>query len=384
MRNIYIYIFFSLLLTSCFDSKKKENLIFIDVNRIKAITPNEVFTKTEINPLYTSDSSLISRIDKVIHLNNEIYILDKQQKAILIFDDNGRFSRKLRNVGRGPGQYLDIADFTINPYNNNIEFVDGRSLYIYDKFARFIKKIEIVNDKLKAVNRLEIINNDIIFFVYHSSSNMCIYYSRKSNKILAIKNIYPQWVKENLQFAAENGLYRSENEIIFFEAFSNKVYKVVKNDFILKYEWDFGKYNFKFEKPPLSGLIKSTKGEYILKNWETITHNYIFLFRHNIENNKYIFTDFFFNGESSTLLYNKVSRNYLMFKGNLSKSIYLSPVIFWGEEKLAIFIEPKNLKEIPKDFFSEANKKIIDKINISDNQVILILDFKKKLLENIH
>jgi len=384
MRKILICIFLSLLLFSCFESRKKENLTYIDANRIKTIKLDEVFTKMEINPLHTNDSSLISSIEKIIHWNNELYIFDRNQKAILIFKDDGGYSRKLRNVGRGPGQYLDIADFTINPYNNNIEFVDGRCLYIYDNFGRFIKKIEIANEKLKAVNKLEIINKDIIFFFFHPLSNKCVFYSRKASKILEIKNIYPEWAKEYIQFVPENGLYRNGNEINSFEAFSNKVYKIVENDFILKYEWDFGKYNFEYEEPSLSNLIKSTKGEYFTTNWKSFVNNFVILFKHNIENNKFIFTDFFFNGEPCSLLYNKVSKNYLMFNGKFSKLIYISHVIFFGDEKLVIFIDPKYLKELPKDWFSEANQKIIDKVNIFSNPVILTLSFKQNLLEEIN
>lgn len=384
MSKIYLCVVLSLLFVSCFESKEKKYIISIDTNRIKTIKLDELFSEIEINPLHTSDSSLISEIIKIIFWKDELYILDRKQKAILIFDVNGRFYRKLRKVGRGPGEYLDIADFTINPYNNNIELVDGQNLYVYDNIGRFINRVKIACEKFIAVNEIEIISNDIIFFLKHDSYNLSALYSRKNKKIIKTIEIYPQWLKEKIPFTVYDKLYRNGNEINYVEGFSNKVYKINENGFILKYEWDFGKYNFEYEKPPLSDLIKSATSEDIMNNHKPYVENYITLFRHNIENSKFILTDFLFKGVPASLLYNKNNGRYLLFNGAFSQNLFNSIVNFLGNEKLTIIIEPKTLKELPKDWFSSTNQKIIDEVNISDNPVILTLSFKNNLLNSIN
>lgn len=384
MRNIYICIFLSFLFVSCFESKKKENMISIDANRIKAIKFDELFNNIKIYPLLTSDSSLISQIQKVIYWNDELYILDRKQKAILIFDLKGKFHRKLRKIGRGPGEYLDIADFTLNPYNSNIEFVDGQNLFVYDNIGYFINKVKITNEKLKAVNEIEIISNDIIFFLMHDSYSQSAFYSVKNKEIIKTQEIYPQWLKEKIPFTVYDKLYRNGNEIIYVEGFSNKVYNINENGINLKYEWNFGRYNFEYEKSPLSKMIKTATSEDIMNNHKPFVENYITLFRHNIENNKYILTDFLFKGIPASLLYNKNNENYLLFNGAFSELLFNSIVEFFEDEKLSIFIEPKTLKELPKDWFSVTNQEIIDKISISDNPVILTLSFKNNLLDEIH
>ena len=383
MRNLYISILISLIsliFISCSDTTKKENVIFIDAKKVEQINLNEIFTKVKIIPLQSGDSSLISEIRNVTYWKDEFYILDTNQKSILVFNTLGRFSRKLHKVGKGPGEYLEIADFAINPYNNNIELVDGRSLYSYDKNGNFENKERIINDEFRSANEFEIINDNIIFFLQHPNSNISVFYSRKDKKIIKTLKIYNDWVKKALPFTADDRLYRYGGDINYLEGFSNKVYKIVENGYVLKYEWDFGKYNFEYENPALEDKIRSTKPIDFLKNYKLNTKDYITLFRNNIENNKFILTDFLFKSNPGSLLYNKINGNYFLFTGSLSNLLYYSIIAFCGDENLVIFIDPVRLKELPKDWFSVPNQKLIDEVNISDNPVLITLYFKKDLL----
>jgi len=339
MRNLYISILISLIsliFISCSDTTKKENVIFIDAKKVEQINLNEIFTKVKIIPLQSGDSSLISEIRNVTYWKDEFYILDTNQKSILVFNTLGRFSRKLHKVGKGPGEYLEIADFAINPYNNNIELVDGRSLYSYDKNGNFENKERIINDEFRSANEFEIINDNIIFFLQHPNSNISVFYSRKDKKIIKTLKIYNDWVKKALPFTADDRLYRYGGDINYLEGFSNKVYKIVENGYVLKYEWDFGKYNFEYENPALEDKIRSTKPIDFLKNYKLNTKDYITLFRNNIENNKFILTDFLFKSNPGSLLYNKINGNYFLFTGSLSNLLYYSIIAFCGDENLVI------------------------------------------------
>jgi hypothetical protein len=47
-----------------------------------------------------------------------MYILDKRNSSIVMFDVNGNYLNQLDRRGNGPGEYLDIADFTVSRLGN--------------------------------------------------------------------------------------------------------------------------------------------------------------------------------------------------------------------------------------------------------------------------
>lgn len=63
--------------------------------------------------LETTDESLIQSIGKIIFHNNHIYILDKKERKIVIFDNTGRFINTFKHFGNGPGEYLSLTDLNI-------------------------------------------------------------------------------------------------------------------------------------------------------------------------------------------------------------------------------------------------------------------------------
>lgn len=79
---------------------------------------------------------LFGGADKVLFRDN-IYILDKRQKKMVVFDQEGNGVNILHRVGQGPEEYIQITDFSVDT-KGNIFMVDGVS----DKLrANLIKPI---------------------------------------------------------------------------------------------------------------------------------------------------------------------------------------------------------------------------------------------------
>ena len=83
------------LLLSCSNSQNSNSTISIDLDASKSISINNIFSKMEIIPLETNEKSIIQNIDKIIEYQSFIYILDRRQKAVLIFDSHGKFISKI-------------------------------------------------------------------------------------------------------------------------------------------------------------------------------------------------------------------------------------------------------------------------------------------------
>lgn len=137
MNKISISIILIFLL-SCAEKHEssipERDKIVISVNNYSQYDfSNFIESKFDLIPLETNDSCLITRVDKVIFTNNKYYILDRLGKSIFIFNDQGKYQKKLFKVGNAPGEYSRIDNFLIQ--NRKIWIIDGlkNQLLCYDE-----------------------------------------------------------------------------------------------------------------------------------------------------------------------------------------------------------------------------------------------------------
>jgi hypothetical protein len=100
--------------------------------------------------LETNESCLIGSITKMRVSDQFIFILDALiAKSLYVFDKNGRFIRKIGNLGNGPEEYTRLSDFTIDKENNIIYLLNSypNRIYKYDATTgRFIQTINLEGD----------------------------------------------------------------------------------------------------------------------------------------------------------------------------------------------------------------------------------------------
>lgn len=106
----------------------------------------DVFKNIRYVSLETNSENLIHRIDKLIHLNGFMLILDKTSQCIFIFSDKGKYKGKIDNRGKGPKEYVDIFDFDFDESKQCIVLNDAgkQALLYFDLNGKFLdyKKIE--------------------------------------------------------------------------------------------------------------------------------------------------------------------------------------------------------------------------------------------------
>ena len=111
-------IFFVIIFIACNTAKQPENEIQIDINEAKQIDFSDWFSDVDLIPLETNKSSLLYEVYKLIYEDNRFYISDMRQGAVFVFDDKGKFLfSTLPFIGQGPGEYIGMADFCINPFS---------------------------------------------------------------------------------------------------------------------------------------------------------------------------------------------------------------------------------------------------------------------------
>jgi len=183
--------------------------------------------------LETNESCLIGFIKKMRVYDPYIIILDSYvAKSVLIFDMNGRFIRKIGNVGPGPGEYTRPFDFTVDKEGNAIYVIDGHLSRInkYDlNTGRFIHSINYEKD-VRSFN-IEYVGGKLFadaYFSKHSDNNYLIrIIEEPSGKIagnfLNVKE-YGKGIS-NTSFIRDNVFYPRENSrnVVFVQPLMDQI-----------------------------------------------------------------------------------------------------------------------------------------------------------------
>ncbi|HRW28094.1 MAG TPA: 6-bladed beta-propeller, partial [Bacteroidales bacterium] len=166
--------------------------IAVNLNEYSKISVFDIFSKISVIPLETDSNSAIEQISRVIPHNNRYYILDRKQSAVLIFDSNGNFEKKIRRVGVGPGEYSLLYDFNINPFTNELELLNPRGeLLSYTLDGEFISSLNI---PMRNASKFLPITEDMIIFYTSYEEEKLHYYSRSQDKIIKKEFHFPETI----------------------------------------------------------------------------------------------------------------------------------------------------------------------------------------------
>ncbi len=122
----------------------ESDIITMNLERRDHISTKELFSDIQVIPLETTPESLIRSITQIKFFEDRYYILDYRRSQIFVFDREGRFQFALNEKGDGPGQYLNLSDFTIDTARRNLVVLCAVSnaLFFYDLGGKFIEKLE--------------------------------------------------------------------------------------------------------------------------------------------------------------------------------------------------------------------------------------------------
>ena len=160
MNNKFFF-FLLLFLVSCSSQQTHQFLnmegeyytIDIDEQQEESIPLSSIFKNTLTIILETADDNIIGRVSDIQVFDNNIYILDSRSaKSLFVFDMEGRFVRKIGRIGQGPGDYIEINDFTFDMENRIIFLCDYRNrIHKYELDGTYINTITIQATNSKAI-----------------------------------------------------------------------------------------------------------------------------------------------------------------------------------------------------------------------------------------
>lgn len=345
-----------LFLSSC--QKKKE--IFITNNNTKTLhvkIPENILElsnkkllnkfsnkKVEYIALETRPESVIGDIDKIIIIDNDFYLLDKKNtKGIFIFNEKGKYLRKIQNVGNGPGEYLRISDFQYNRATKQLEIYDDITfkIYIYNLNGTFIRSVNSFNFD----NFLPVGKEDRFFYLKFFPDRKAIkdnYRLVKMNEKGDISHLsfkYDDKNKRQRITGLLNHFYVNESvlnmtNILFYEQYDRNIYEVSDEIINIKYTIDFINHN-----SPLKFIDSDVKNKevYIYDN------KLPYLFEIVYENEERIIFNYVVGRVILQINYNKLEDTYKQYKCHYSieDKLHIAASSYLGESYDISIMEPK-------------------------------------------
>lgn len=92
--------------------------------RCDSLIFSDFFKAPKVVLLETKPECVVQNIRSLEIYKEDIYILDDRANKLYIFDGNGKFKRTISSPGRGHGEYMKLADFSIDRTKEVIYLLD--------------------------------------------------------------------------------------------------------------------------------------------------------------------------------------------------------------------------------------------------------------------
>ena len=235
-RLTYLILTLTLIFAGCKEkSRPTANLAIFSHDRIKEIEKIEFDNKEfldscEFVRLETSDESLFGEITQLETFDGKFYIYDRQTMKIKVFDSAGRFLYDIGKKGQGPGEYVYINFFFLNPKEKKIGLYDpGKgAVHEYTLDGTFLRTINPPRDQdLSCISKAVYIDDYIYCFARINEENNYSY-TILSSKYYSVKerfDPYPVKPQNPMYAKVMNHPYSVvDGEFHYTSLFSDTIY----------------------------------------------------------------------------------------------------------------------------------------------------------------
>ncbi len=352
---------------------KSSNIIYkVECSNEDFMNWDSIIKLEKVVQLETTNESVIGNLYKGVVYHNQIYLLDRRNYSLLIFDENGRFLKKIGDRGKGPQEYLELRDFCISA--KNIYTLDYKKINCYNiETAEYKYFINLKEDNgFNTSNFIAFNENNYVLW----NSNPDVWNPNEGQYFRLYKYNKGEKVKKFFLYEHEisfdNRFYNSNNGTYIMRPVDGEydVYKISEDSIWNAYRIDFGR--------------------------KAITTEEIIALRNSKENNAYLKSNYFKN------IFNVFEfKEYIYFgcigpdskryeglintktgKTNFGRWDYTnSPTFFYSDgEYLYGYYEPYSIIDMSRDqgtnscFHNVLNE--IENVKNSDNIIIVKISVK--------
>lgn len=234
-----------------------------------------------IKPSSSNPESIINRADRVLSMNDRIYIIDRASNKLFCFDYNGNFISSTEPIiGHGRMEYIRIMDAAVDP-SNSMVYICCDAPYKIIKLDADLNALESFSfdDMFDEIA----ITGDCLYAIYEGDDS----FELRQYNTRDLNGKYNTILKNNEIMHGVRSIGKSMSSDGRFcnvaLPFSNKIYKVRENIIESETVIDFGSLWFDYEKSRSFGtnrfLDMNTDKAWIIMN--TVVSDSLTLFNTN-------------------------------------------------------------------------------------------------------
>lgn len=145
IKFVLLLVFF----VSCAEKSKQQDVVDLQTISIKngeieKLMDEDVINSVHFVRLETAEDYLIDKIEQIERYDDNIYILDTKEN-LLVFDEHGKFVRKIGMKGPGPEEYIGAHMFYIHPDKQYIAIFSlaTNKVVRYDLNGNYLERLSL-------------------------------------------------------------------------------------------------------------------------------------------------------------------------------------------------------------------------------------------------
>ncbi len=242
-RNSFITGLCCILFCTCQAPKEMENSQAFLQDFDQSMHDTTLFSGCKVVALELNEEALIKEVDKIILFEDKIGILDCSTYSFFVFDSSGKFLHKMRYVGNGPGEYVQLHDVCLDKKRKRLAFLTSPdAVMFYDYNGKFLDKTNTnslglemaLSDDYIYIMKTDRINYDVQTYTFEVINR-----KDETNTELLKKGVRPVlslYTRGRLLSTQKDGIY-------YMERFTNNLYKINRTNCELLCNLNLGKYN---------------------------------------------------------------------------------------------------------------------------------------------
>ncbi|MFC3417503.1 6-bladed beta-propeller [Algoriphagus hitonicola] len=358
------------LVSGCSENKKTFEVEVWNLHQtqLSELKLSELVSKDyQLVPLETTDSSLISKIDKIIIGGDYIFVLDGfSNDKVKRFSQEGKYLGKIGNAGAGPGEYRNPVDM----------YIDGDFLMIYDnpdnllKYdfeGKFIENIRTGETGFKLEKsgdgNYALINGGL-------EHNLLVMNENFQDK----KTFFPYKSRFVDQLILYPLVKLNDGSLLYRRYLNDTIYKIESKEPIPYLVLDHGEDSFSLEKNWSEKEINDSKLEGSLANYAV---NQLYL-----ENSTHLLVFFFKKSTPQFAVRNKKSKasvllDFINFENDITFSQNFAFTHVSNDNFIAA-VDPAFIfmNKLENESYPDKMMPILEGLEEGDNPILLIAKFK--------
>lgn len=373
MKNIIFILVLYLLSNSCKDSTTVNEDVYTitaSIEQEEDISLFDFVSKVRLIPLETTDSSLVAHVTKIITSKDKIFIYDRIQNQVFIFNREGQFFSKINQKGRGPEEYISISDLAINPFNGCLEILDPwGKLFAFDLNGKYLHSFRLPKD-LHAYDEFIPLSRDSIAFYSLSESSTLNIYSRTASKIIYSGFESSKKLSINSPLSS---FYRFRDTVYFSRYLYDDIFAITPTAITPVYQWFFPGQKYDPDKV-IPEYDRNSDDYFTVQELLPYTHV------NNLETDLYRYTCLSIRSGKKyvNVLHNKKTGQNMVFH-KTKEGVIFTPYIL--NDSIALGpIEPWRTKEeyLNDQVLDDKNMQILNRLTEDTNPVLIEYVLKKE------